>query len=117
MNYSNSQRDGVILYFTALLFGAYVEDSILVPEEELRVDVDLVTREYIEGTVTGDGVRLRAEPSTSGTVLELMYKGERVRIDNSVQAQLPYGWMRVQRIETGRWGYVSWDYINEDGVD
>ena len=23
MNYSNSQRDGVILYFTALLFGAY----------------------------------------------------------------------------------------------
>ena len=24
MNYSNSQRGGVILYFTALLFGAYV---------------------------------------------------------------------------------------------
>ena len=24
MNYSNSQRDGVILYFTALLFGAYI---------------------------------------------------------------------------------------------
>ena len=26
MNYSNSQRDGVILYFTALLFGAYLSD-------------------------------------------------------------------------------------------
>ena len=29
MNYSNSQRDGVILYFTALLFGAYEEKAPL----------------------------------------------------------------------------------------
>ena len=28
MNYSNSQRDGVILYFTALLFGAYHKEAI-----------------------------------------------------------------------------------------
>lgn len=27
MNYSNSQRDGVILYFTALLFGAYFSQN------------------------------------------------------------------------------------------
>ena len=36
MNYSNSQRAGVILYFTALLFGAYKEEAFEIREYEIN---------------------------------------------------------------------------------
>ena len=58
MNYSNSQRDGVILYFTALLFGAYrltdeMVHTIIGLEEELvrwrQVLIKYLPPEWAEG--------------------------------------------------------------------
>lgn len=95
------------LQFTTL------EDSILVPETEIRVDPG-ISRAYIRGTVEGNGVRLRAEPSESATVLELMYDGEEVLIDGTLERG---GWDKVQRVKTGRWGYVKTEYINPEGID
>ncbi len=58
------------------------------------------------GMVTGDGVRLRSDPSASGAILEKMYTGEyvMVRKENG-------GWYNVQRLKTGTVGWVSKTYI------
>ena len=42
MNYSNSQRDGVILYFTALLFGAYHPAVRLLRDRDIQKGTELV---------------------------------------------------------------------------
>lgn len=65
------------------------------------------------GEVTGDGVRLRKTPSTSGTVLELMYSGETVFVDKS-KATTSGGtkWYYVTRILDGTEGWVSSQYIS-----
>lgn len=64
------------------------------------------------GHVSGDGVRLRATPSTSGRVLELMYDGEYVWIDWSSYGDGGFSWYRIQRIKTGTYGWVSTQYIS-----
>lgn len=61
--------------------------------------------------VCGDGVRLRATPSLSGTILELMYNGEYVWIDWSQYGNGGSNWYRVQRMKTGTYGWVQRDYI------
>lgn len=66
----------------------------------------------MQGTVLGDGVRLRSTASEKGKILELMYKGERVWIDQSYYNE--EGWFRVTRLKTGRTGYVYPDYIQPD---
>lgn len=64
------------------------------------------------GEVVGNGVRLRTSPSTSGTVIELLYYGERVSIDLTTSTSKSDGsWYYVMRIKTGTWGWVSADYI------
>lgn len=65
-----------------------------------------VIRASANGKVTGDGVRLRSNPSTSATILEKMYRGEYVWIQ-----YLNSGWYYIQRIKTGTWGWVSSSYI------
>ena len=62
------------------------------------------------GTIVEDGVRLRKGPSTSATILELMYVGELVYIDLSTSASVS-GWYYVQRGKTGTWGWAKADYI------
>ena len=59
------------------------------------------------GVVTGDGVRLRSAPNTSGTILEKMYNGELVIIKKESN-----GWYKIQRIKTGTIGWASKSYIN-----
>ncbi len=65
----------------------------------------------MQGTVIGDGVRLRSAASNTSSVLELMYSGERVWIDSSYSNA---NWYRVIRQSTGRTGYVNWEYIQPD---
>lgn len=86
------------------------ENSILVPAT--KAEFQLQFRHDMQGTVLGDGVRLRSNASEKGKVLELMYKGERVWIDQSYNNE--DGWFRVTRIKTGRTGYVHPDYIQPD---
>lgn len=65
---------------------------------------------FIEnGMITGDGVRLRANPNTNATILELMYWGETVQIDLSKSTMTFY---YVKRNKTGMTGYVSRDYVS-----
>lgn len=62
--------------------------------------------------VTADGVRLRKTASTSGTILELMYAGETVRVDwVKTNASGKSGWLYVIRTRTGTSGWVSSQYI------
>ncbi len=62
--------------------------------------------------IEGDGVRLRSSPSTSGTILELMYDNEDISVDFKTSWSQSNGtWFYVQRISTGTWGWVSRDYI------
>ena len=84
--------------------------SILVPatEEEQRASSFPHT---FQGTILADGVRLRSTPSESATVLELMYSGERVWIDEGYQNA---DWYHVTRQSTGRTGYVYWEYLQPD---
>lgn len=62
----------------------------------------------IRGEVIGDGVKLRRTASSTGTVLELMYYGEIVRID---PAKIKNDWYYVTRVKTGTKGYASKKYI------
>lgn len=62
------------------------------------------------GDVVQDGVRLRKGPSTSATILELMYVGEMVYIDVATSSSVS-GWYYVQRAKTGTWGWAKADYI------
>lgn len=62
------------------------------------------------GDVMEDGVRLRKGPSTSATILELMYFGETVYIDLTTSASVP-GWYYLQRSKTGTWGWAKAEYI------
>ena len=57
-------------------------------------------------TVLADGVRLRDWPSSNGTILELMYRGESVLVIN-----LGNTWSKVKRIQTGTYGYCKTQYI------
>lgn len=60
------------------------------------------------GEVEGDGVRLRAKPNSSATVLELMYDREKVYIDYS---ETYANWYSLRRNLTGTWGYANKSYI------
>lgn len=88
-----------------------IKDSILVPATEVESQPRF-THDF-QGTIWGDGVRLRNAPSDTATVLELMYDGERVWIDQRYND--PNGdWYHVTRQSTGRTGYVYWEYCQPD---
>ena len=65
---------------------------VFAPASELRVEAAAKSANTTETRyIRGDGVRLRKEGWTGGTVLELMYDGE-------------------QRNQTGTYGYVDHHY-------
>lgn len=59
-----------------------------------------------EATIGADGVRLRNAPVT-GTVLELMYKGEKILIDGEVIDHEHSSWVYVKREKTGTVGWME----------
>ena len=85
-----------------------IEDSIILPTKKVERQVRAFD---MQGIVIGDGVRSRSSASSTSTVLEVMYSGERVWIDSSYNNA---DWYRIIRKSTGRTGYVSWDYIQPD---
>ena len=70
-----------------------------------------VTTHTANGEIINNGVRLRKSPSTSATILELMYDGELIWIDWSAYGSAGLNWHRVQRIKTGTYGWVSKSYV------
>lgn len=82
---------------------------IVMPESEVFA---AVTYGAENGRVDGSGVRLRAKPSSTATILELMYNNELVRIDGTGSV-LKGGiyWYYLKRLKTGTWGYADSQYI------
>ncbi len=60
------------------------------------------------GTVMGDGVRLRKKASSSSAVLELIYTGELVIVKKDSRPT----WWQIQRCKTGTIGFVNRKYID-----
>ena len=66
------------------------------------------------GYVWGDGIRLRNEPWTGGTVLELMYNNEQVKYDpDYFDPNYDPDFTYVQRNQTGKTGYSDRHYIKD----
>lgn len=85
-----------------------VSAQVVLPKEAIFDNVYSVLAAS-NGEVVGSGVRLRNKPSSSATVLELMYNGEKVMIDYSVTYT---NWYLLRRNKTGTWGYASKSYIS-----
>ncbi|KPC61162.1 SH3 domain-containing protein [Streptomyces chattanoogensis] len=63
----------------------------------------------VYGHCTGDGVRIRSTPSTSGAVLGLCYTGERLaHRDVSSDGQ----WDKVYDVDSGVSGWISHGYFS-----
>lgn len=79
--------------------------TISIPSDNARANSE-------NGEICDNGVRLRTAPSTSATILELMYNGEHVLIDFKTSFSQSNGtWYYIKRIKTGTWGWVSRDYV------
>lgn len=67
--------------------------------------------------ITGDGVRLRKTPSTSGTVLGLLNKGDMVNAQHGGTDVVAdgYVWKQVYSYSHEAWGWVAVNYLEEIG--
>lgn len=64
------------------------------------------------GEINADGVRVRSTPSTSGTTLGLLYKGDVVELgDGGPYYGSGYTWYYVTSLRTGVSGYVVTSYV------
>ena len=95
MNYSNSQRAGVILYLTALLFGAYEGGIGLEKDSALYQLMDTRMNGIMNGIVSGDGeyqAILRKSDIYSGELDRMdLSKEIRLLIDRYVSEQNALG--------------------------
>lgn len=69
-------------------------------------EVNSVNSIYSRGTINADGVRVRSTPSTSGTVIGLLYKGDIVEVLSTTGS-----WSYCQTVSGVR-GYILSRYIN-----
>lgn len=108
-----------------LMMSAMLILPIAMPVQAKEADIYMLNTDTIKatfasnsatnsnGTVKGDGVRLRKTASTSGTILELMYDGEPLQVTLSKTKTDSKGniWYYCKRIKTGTKGYVSASYV------
>ncbi|RJG22789.1 SH3 domain-containing protein [Paenibacillus thiaminolyticus] len=67
--------------------------------------------------VNADGVRLRTNPSLSGTTLGLLYKGDMVNAGHGFDPVYAdgYYWLNVYSYKHNAWGWVATNYLTEIG--
>jgi hypothetical protein len=65
--------------------------------------------QYCNYDVNGDGVRLRTQPSSSSTVLGLLYRGELVNGDSGNRQN---GFNYIWSSQHQRWGWVASQYLS-----
>lgn len=103
----------------ALIGAAELPQAQSQQDEIITADTEELGDDYVYGIVQPsktrsivleEGVRLRSGPSTSYSVLELMYSGEQVLIDRKTSSQVS-GWYYLKRVKTGTWGWASSSYI------
>jgi Bacterial SH3 domain. len=61
-------------------------------------------------TVTGDGVRLRAEPGNNGSVVGLLYKGNNVYLSGEAEIVDGITWLRVLQSPSGA-GWIAKNFV------
>lgn len=89
----------------SLAFAFSLATAVLTPVLEVEAASTAVERRYI----LGDGVRLRKEGYSGGTVLELMYDGEAIDYYPDIYgSDTEYNYMC--RLATGTYGYVDHHY-------
>jgi len=64
-------------------------------------------------TVVGNGVRLRNAPK-NGTILELMYNGETIKIDPGVIDNIYPTWVYLKRVSTGTIGWMEGSFYDHN---
>lgn len=69
-------------------------------------DQAVIPRYVGYATVTGNGVRIRSSASTSGTIVGLAYKNDRVFVQASDGT-----WCKIKMVSNGVVGYVSRQYL------
>ncbi|MCY9517836.1 SH3 domain-containing protein [Paenibacillus apiarius] len=75
---------------------------------------DEVIIQSITYVITEDGVRFRSNPSLSGAVLGLLYKGDMVNTGHSEPIYADgYAWKSVYSYKHNTWGWVVADYLAE----
>lgn len=88
---------------------ANAELTIVSYDEETNQGIAFVTaKSNITGHINGNGVRLRAQPSTSAPILGVMYQGEMVRI---YMSESNGGWYKVVRVQNSTSGWVARSYV------
>ena len=104
MNYSNSQRDGVILYFTALLFGSYakkVEEGI----EETLTYMDFPTQHW---------TRIRTNNAIERLNREIKRRTKAIGAFPDGQSALMLVCARLRHVAATNWGarrYMNMDHL------
>ena len=121
--FSSFMSLNLILLFSTQIHAATKEQKLQLNEVDMQVvsydennnrSLAVVRAKHsANGDVSGNGVNLRAKPSTTSAVLELMYAGEYVWIDWNTYGKYGYKWYHIQRIKTGTYGYSSVNYISE----
>lgn len=91
-----------------------METGVKDVDEEVLAGLQPSNTRSITWIVTNDGVRLRDEPSTSGTILGLLYSGDMVNegSDERVNAD-GYEWACVYSYNHSCWGWVAANYLEE----
>lgn len=67
------------------------------------------------GYCTGDGVKFKSEPNASSVTLGLIYKGEKLYLQDSPDG-MPSSWVYVYRIKTNQYGYMAAQYFSKAGT-
>ena len=90
-----------------------IEEFVIKDKNKSTIDFSVASvYNAHEGTIYGDGVRLRQKPSKTSTVLELMNDGEHVYVYPQITADDGKGkGTYIKRYKTGTTGWVSNDYI------
>lgn len=111
----------IILTLTCLLglsTTAFAAENVSLPAQELQQvqvpssETNIITPMTADdGVINADGVRVRSTPSTSGTVLGLLYKGDLVTVGSGKYYGSGYTWYYVTSYRTGISGYVVSSYV------
>lgn len=108
----------MMVYLLAIIVSISVNGTLVNAAENKEVTEQHYVVGYIfpsstysfdeDGLVWADGLRLRTEPNTNSTILELMYFGEEVLINLDKSTMTFY---YVKRVKTGTKGYANAQYI------
>lgn len=66
---------------------------------------------YAYAYVNANGLRVRSKASTSGTIIGLLYSGDKVKVDRTV-TNSEGTWCYIRAVSSGVSGYVSKQYLS-----